>query len=227
MSDRPTYYIVGANNPANRELSRRLNQHTPVHCAFASRFGPVAPSRQSLWLLDLDTLPEPTLYRLLQTALSGGVLAVLLAFANVTDVSTLDQLLIYPQLRGIFHAGTTPEAIARGINAIWDGELWLPRRFFSDCLKAAHHAAAPLSPRLSVLTNKEREILSHIAQGNTNTAIAESLHLSVHTVKTHIYNLFRKLGVENRTQATNWANANHILLTPPASSGCTHQAKKR
>ena len=38
--------------------------------------------------------------------------------------------------------------------------------------------------------------------------MAEELNVSMHTVKTHVYNLFRKIGVTNRIQAVNWAKEN-------------------
>ncbi len=51
------------------------------------------------------------------------------------------------------------------------------------------------------LTEREREILGLLAQGYSNKAIAERLFISVHTVKVHIRNIYRKLGAEDRTSA--------------------------
>lgn len=51
------------------------------------------------------------------------------------------------------------------------------------------------------LTLRETEVLSWIAKGKTNQDIAEILSLSLRTVKKHIENIFKKLGVENRTAA--------------------------
>lgn len=51
------------------------------------------------------------------------------------------------------------------------------------------------------LTLRETEVLSWIAKGKTNQDIAEILNLSLRTVKKHIENIFKKLGVENRTAA--------------------------
>ena len=58
------------------------------------------------------------------------------------------------------------------------------------------------------LTMREVEILGHLTHGATNDQIASALFLSRHTVKTHLYNIFRKLGVSNRLQATLWAAEN-------------------
>lgn len=60
-------------------------------------------------------------------------------------------------------------------------------------------------PMKAELTKREVQILQLTATGATNTEIAEQLNVSMHTVKTHIYNLFKKIGVANRMQAVNWA----------------------
>ena len=51
------------------------------------------------------------------------------------------------------------------------------------------------------LTNREMEILTLIALGLTNKKIAQQLVISENTLRTHVRNLYRKLGVNNRTQA--------------------------
>ncbi|MCX2802895.1 response regulator transcription factor [Microbulbifer thermotolerans] len=56
-----------------------------------------------------------------------------------------------------------------------------------------------------ILTRREQEILVQLTNGEPNSVIASKLHLSEHTVKNHMYNIFRKIGVKNRLQASNWA----------------------
>lgn len=63
------------------------------------------------------------------------------------------------------------------------------------------HGAADSAGDLSSLTTRELEVLGLIAQGCTNTQIAEDLFISEGTAKTHVRNLLRKLEVSNRTQA--------------------------
>ncbi len=52
-----------------------------------------------------------------------------------------------------------------------------------------------------ILSRREREILERIAMGFTNSEIAESLCVSVNTIKTHTRNIYAKLGVSNRAEA--------------------------
>ena len=53
------------------------------------------------------------------------------------------------------------------------------------------------------LSKREQEIALLLLRGETNKSIEEKLFISVHTVKNHIYNIYRKLGVKNRLQLTN------------------------
>jgi len=63
---------------------------------------------------------------------------------------------------------------------------------------AAHRASA--RERLATLTGREHEVALELARGSSNGAIAETLFLSVATVKTHLGRVFDKLGAENRVQ---------------------------
>src|SRR5262249_39080855 len=52
------------------------------------------------------------------------------------------------------------------------------------------------------LSDAELKVVTLIAQGMTNRDAATELHLSLHTVKTHVHNAFAKLGINSRTQLT-------------------------
>jgi DNA-binding NarL/FixJ family response regulator len=60
-------------------------------------------------------------------------------------------------------------------------------------------------PRLPSLTDRERSILSAVASGLTTAAISRDLWVSEHTVKFHLTNIYRKLGVANRASAVRYA----------------------
>lgn len=63
------------------------------------------------------------------------------------------------------------------------------------------------------LTQREREILGLAAEGNTNGQIARTLWVTEQTVKFHLSNTYRKLGVANRTEASRYAMVNGLV--PP------------
>ena len=67
-----------------------------------------------------------------------------------------------------------------------------------------HKLSPPDEQKVSlqkILSNKEQQVLQLLTQGRTNKEIASALRLSTETVKVTLKNIFRKLGVENRTQA--------------------------
>jgi DNA-binding CsgD family transcriptional regulator len=58
------------------------------------------------------------------------------------------------------------------------------------------------SPRAGTLSASERRVLTMVSQGATNRETAEDLYVTVHTVRKHLENAYRKLGVTNRTAAS-------------------------
>ncbi|MBI3587117.1 MAG: DNA-binding response regulator [Ignavibacteriales bacterium] len=67
------------------------------------------------------------------------------------------------------------------------------------------------APREDILTERELEVLRHISQGHSNQEIADRLFVSLNTIKTHVNNIYSKLGVKRRTQALSRAKQLHLL----------------
>ena len=61
------------------------------------------------------------------------------------------------------------------------------------------------------LTEREKEVLLLIAEGRSNKEIAQELHISIKTVKTHVSNLLMKCGLEDRTQLAVYAHRNGLV----------------
>jgi DNA-binding CsgD family transcriptional regulator len=64
------------------------------------------------------------------------------------------------------------------------------------------------------LTRRELEILRHVATGATNREVAAKLWVTDQTVKFHLSNVYRKLGVSNRFEASRWAWEQGLLGEP-------------
>ena len=110
--------------------------------------------------------------------------------------------------RGYMVKGSEPAEKLRAIRAVADGEaIFSPAiaerliHYFANPPAPASDAAKPSVPAFPDLTEREREVLSLIAQGLTNGAIAERLVLSPKTVRNYITEIFSKLQVADRAQA--------------------------
>ena len=77
--------------------------------------------------------------------------------------------------------------------------------------KNSHPLTTISQTLIEPLSEREREVLHHIADGLTNREIGEHLYLTLNTVKIHTRNIYGKLGVKNRTQAVSKARDLGIL----------------
>jgi DNA-binding NarL/FixJ family response regulator len=71
------------------------------------------------------------------------------------------------------------------------------------------------------LTPREREILQLVAEGYSNAQLARMLWVSHETVKFHLSNIYEKLEVRNRTEATRWAHVHGVALMHPLPPGAS------
>ncbi len=78
----------------------------------------------------------------------------------------------------------------------------------TDRIKRESIQASPFS---TPLTKREIEVLRHLSTDRPISAIAATLHISINTMKTHLKNLYRKMGAENRIEAVEKAKANFLL----------------
>ena len=101
----------------------------------------------------------------------------------------------------------TGEEIAKALQLVLSGEIYLPRLLLKETPRQDREAAVFMptdaAPRqaISNLTARQRQVLGYLAHGMTNTKIATQLGLSENTVRIHISAILRTLDLDNRTQA--------------------------
>lgn len=133
----------------------------------------------------------------------------IIAFFNLRADFGIEEEAIARGIRGLFYEPESLDRIPKGIKAIFNGELWLSRQVMSKyILQEKPTVSNRSSTAAKILSQREIEILSLVTIGATNDDIANELSISPHTVKTHIYNIFKKIGVPNRLQAALWVGKN-------------------
>jgi DNA-binding NarL/FixJ family response regulator len=107
-------------------------------------------------------------------------------------------------VRGFLKTTESPAFMIKAIHCVFDGGIWTERRVLEKTISNPLLLTESLQthlPGLPSLTNREREMLSHVLKGASNREIAVSSSISERTVKTHLYRVYRKLNVKSRTKA--------------------------
>jgi len=123
---------------------------------------------------------------------------------NVDSKRPIEQAAEMPNVRAIFESHCDQSQLVNGLKAVDQGQLWLPRSYSDYLLKKLR--LTPVGREMEAsLTKREIEIITLVSKGYTNEEIANSLFLSAHTIKTHLYRIYKKIGAKNRFQAMEWA----------------------
>ncbi|WP_333770081.1 response regulator transcription factor [Streptomyces sp. IBSBF 2435] len=127
--------------------------------------------------------------------------------------SFTEQRTVVPALRagaaGYVYKDIDPVALADAIRSVHAGHVLLQPEV-AGALLSQDQAGGSGQGRGNALTEREREVLTLIADGRSNREIARALVLSEKTVKTHVSNVLMKLDVADRTQAALWAVRNGV-----------------
>ncbi len=115
--------------------------------------------------------------------------------------------------RGFLLKDAGPGLLAQAIRAAASGEALIAPSITARLLAAFADSRRDLpraQPR-EALTDREEEVLLTVARGRTNAEIADELHISLSTVKSHIASLMTKLGARNRVEIAIWAYETHRI----------------
>lgn len=125
------------------------------------------------------------------------------------------------------------EPIEHLLAVVWGslrGETWIPPRLLTHVLAdltAAQNERAEQEALLARLSSRETQILGYLATGMSVEAIAGQLFLSRNTVRTHVYNMMRKLGVHSALAAVALARRAGLPRPGPARSDLPGVAGRR
>jgi DNA-binding NarL/FixJ family response regulator len=208
--------IVGQNGFLNQLLAFVINREFHILPTVAQELdgsgleGGAEDSPLLVLIDDNDARAKAALFKILEKRASrwGGLVAALF---NIDPLQSNARDAIRYGARGVFYTTDEIPEVLKGIQSLLKGEICIPSPILIDL--AMNRAHGKRTVEENALTIREMEILSLVSTGAKNQQIAAELFISPHTVKTHMYNIFRKIGVDTRLNATLWAAQNlHIPL---------------
>lgn len=156
-------------------------------------------------LLDLEIAKRKTVQIILGLKKKGVPTKVLVLCSFPDQESILETA--KAGARGFILKRTLPSMFIQAIRKIHVGEIWVDRQvkcaeaFVEIARRTYVDAGRPENEITTLLSRREREILTLVAKGLANAEIAKQLFVSPQTVKQHLHHIFQKLNVTNRTQA--------------------------
>ena len=188
--------------------------------------GTAANGRELVSLVE-DHRPDVALVDVRMPELDGIEATRLIARDHDTRVlilTTFDlDAYVYDAIRagasGFLLKDVTADRLVDGVRLVAEGSMLLgpavSRRLVAD-FAARSTTAVPAPPAaVDALSRREGEVLQELARGRSNAEIAADLHISTETVKSHVAEVLRKLGLRDRIQAVVFAYE-HGLVPPRA-----------
>ena len=136
----------------------------------------------------------------------------------VAVVSGTEDTALISKIIGVGASGFIPKTasaqdIGSAVEAILDGDIWLPEGL-SESVDEVDEAFSELADKVASLTPSQYKVLCYMRDGLLNKQIGYNLDIAEATVKAHVTALFKKLGINNRTQAV--LIASQLELEPPS-----------
>ena len=209
-----TIYIVGPCRVTNELLASFLEAKAETRCVSKKTIEDVIAlsvqetDKHKLVLLDCFAKDPEGLFLEVESCCRDISEPSLMAVFNLIRGLKIEDELVTRGIRGIFYYNDHPDHIQKGVLGLLEGEIWISRHIMSKFIPETRKAKRLSTNEASVLSGREIEIINLVARGAMNTEIGEKLFISRHTVKSHLYNIYKKIKVTNRLKAALWANEN-------------------
>jgi DNA-binding NarL/FixJ family response regulator len=208
-------YIIGPRRVQNEAIASCLERETGDQCFVLGDIdsiqldGQEDQGRKRLVLLDCQGKDQKNVLAELRPYLRQKQSGNRVALFNVSRDSGIEKKCVAEGIRGFFYEEDQLENLLKGVQAVLNGDWWLSRELMIKFILEGTDEDLSLRRAKKILTSRQTEILAQVAVGASNDEIADRLNISSHTVKTHLYNIFKKIKVTNRLQAALWA-AKHL-----------------
>jgi DNA-binding NarL/FixJ family response regulator len=208
------FYIVGTRRLENDLMASYLERQTGDPCIVAENVNhiptdnPKTNGRPKLLFWDCQGNNFKSLLTELRAWNIRNPSAKTSVLFNVPSDLEFEKKFVLEGIHGFFYENDPLNVFMKGVRAVINGKLWLSRDMMTKCILEGTDNNNASKSQTEKLSERQIEILALVAVGATNDEIADRLCISPHTVKTHLYRIFKKINVPNRVQAALWAAQN-------------------
>jgi len=205
--------ILGVENLQNELLAYALEKEIGARCCIVEEIEKLAQqmdaqAEKRLLLIDCAGRNIKKMLEELVQSVRTSEMPTTLSLFSLQHERGIEQNALQYGVRGFFYQHEKLTLILKGVETLFGGEIWLSREILAECAASNTRKRGPSIENEAGLTSRELEILALISIGANNDDIAEKLFISPHTVKTHLYHIFKKINVPSRLQAALWAAKN-------------------
>ena len=114
-------------------------------------------------------------------------------------------------VKGVVLKNMPAHLLVQCLNKVAAGGLWMEKESIGHAFEKMLLREAGMRRLATILTARETEVMRAVAKGLSNQAIAEKLIVTEGTVKIHVHNIYRKLGIKNRVDLTLYAQKRGLV----------------
>ena len=134
---------------------------------------------------------------------------VVILTASMDEDQTIDALRF--GVKGVVLKDMPSHLLVQCLQKVAAGGMWMEKESIGSAFEKMLHREAGMRRLATILTARETEVMQQVAGGLSNQQIAEKLIVSEGTVKIHVHNIYRKLGINNRVDLTLYAQKRGLV----------------
>lgn len=134
---------------------------------------------------------------------------IVILTAAIDEDQTIDALRF--GVKGVVLKSMPSQLLVQCLQKVAAGGLWLEKESIGHAFEKMLHREAGMRRIATILTARETEVMRCVASGLSNQKIAEELIVQEGTVKIHVHNIYRKLGISNRVDLTLYAQKRGLV----------------
>ncbi len=165
--------------------------------------------RPDILLIDIN-LPDRSGLELINELKNSSLDVKIVILTNTMDEEQTIDALRYG-VKGVVLKNMPAHLLVQCLQKVGAGGLWMEKESIGQAFEKMLQREAGMRRLATILTAREIEVMKQVAGGLSNQEIAEKLIVQEGTIKIHIHNIYRKLGIKNRVDLTLYAQKRGLV----------------